>query len=182
MKRALLLNADWQPLHFVSEEDAIYLLYLKKAEMIVMTDGSPSAWAEGHGLPNGDVFPAGATLRLLSRINKRWKKPKFRKRVLFNRDNWRCQYCNHKVTKETAQIEHIYPESRGGKKTWINCVTACARCNSEKRDRTPEEAGMKLLSKPCQPNAIHFWDVQVNSSNLRQTCDWHQDWEHFLPK
>nr|WP_197704355.1 hypothetical protein [Jatrophihabitans sp. GAS493] len=32
---------------------------------------------------------------------------------------------------------------------WL--VACCARCNGRKRDRTPEQAGMKLLVTPYAP-------------------------------
>jgi 5-methylcytosine-specific restriction endonuclease McrA len=44
------------------------------------------------------------------------------------------------------------PESRGGRWTWMNLVTACGPCNGRKADRTPEEAGMPLLYLPYVPN------------------------------
>jgi hypothetical protein len=175
MKRALLLNADWTPMHFVDEDEAIYLLYLNKAEMVIITDGQQSKWPKGHGLANGGEFPAGATLRLLEHVKKRWKPPQFRKRVMFNRDNWQCQYCGAAVNSSTATIEHIVPESRGGPKSWLNCVTACTHCNRRKMNRTPDEAGMTLRSVPKVPAPIHYWDIQRSS-------EWHPDWDYLLGK
>lgn len=174
-KRALLLNADYQPLHFIDEEETIYLLYLNKAEMVVVNQetGQPSAWPEGHGLVDGGIFPAGATIRLFDRVKKKWRAPKFRKRVLFTRDKWKCQYCGCQLTAATATIEHILPESRGGPKSWKNCVAACSPCNRKKKNRTPDEAGMKLLSLPCEPSPFDFWTEN-------QSQEWHPDWEFFL--
>lgn len=171
-KRALLLNCDYVPLHFIDEIEAIYLLYLEKAEMVTMMTGKPSSWPEGHGLVNGGVFPAGATLRLFTRADKKYKAPQYRKNVIFNRDNWTCQYCGHALTSTTATIDHIIPQSRGGESSWTNCTTACQYCNRKKRNRTPEEAGMSLMSTPTTPKQIHFWS--------RRTADWHPDWDYFL--
>lgn len=72
--------------------------------------------------------------------------------LIYKRDNWTCQYCGKKVNRETASIDHVYPQSRGGQTTWTNCVCACKQCNGKKRDRTPEEAGMPLLRIPQIPN------------------------------
>jgi 5-methylcytosine-specific restriction endonuclease McrA len=36
-------------------------------------------------------------------------------------------------------------EVRGGLDTWDNLIAACLPCNQRKRNRTPEEAGMRLL-------------------------------------
>jgi hypothetical protein len=173
MKRALLLNADWTPMHFVDEDETIYLLYTEKAEMVVMDHGNPSQWPEGHRLVSGGFFPAGATIRLKKWAKKKWKLPRFRKKVLFNRDDWRCQYCNCEVTPNSATVEHILPESRGGATSWLNCCTACHECNKRKRNMTPEEAGMPLLRKPTTPQPVHFWDLQ-------RSRQMHPDWEVFL--
>ena len=56
-------------------------------------------------------------------------------------------YCGGKA--ET--VDHIVPRSRGGLLTWENAVAACLRCNHRKADRTPAEAGMKLLVIPSRP-------------------------------
>ena len=33
-------------------------------------------------------------------------------------------------------------------------MTACRPCNLKKRNRTPEQAGMRLLRKPVRPTAL----------------------------
>jgi 5-methylcytosine-specific restriction endonuclease McrA len=53
-------------------------------------------------------------------------------------------------------IDHVVPRSRGGPTTWENVVTACGRCNREKGDRTPEEAGMGLRIAPRAPSALQL--------------------------
>jgi len=45
----------------------------------------------------------------------------------------------------------VFPQSRGGKSTWLNTVSACLRCNGRKADRTLAESGMKLLIEPRVP-------------------------------
>lgn len=60
------------------------------------------------------------------------------------RDGYTCAYC----TGYADTVDHVYPESRGGGWTWGNLVAACKDCNGTKEDRTPEEAGMKLLWNP----------------------------------
>lgn len=41
--------------------------------------------------------------------------------------------------------------TRGGGTTWDNAVAACEPCNQRKADRTPDEAGMRLLWEPFVP-------------------------------
>jgi 5-methylcytosine-specific restriction endonuclease McrA len=40
--------------------------------------------------------------------------------------------------------------------TWENVVAACAECNRRKADRTPQQAGMVLITTPRRPNQITF--------------------------
>ena len=50
--------------------------------------------------------------------------------------------------------DHVIPRSRGGRTVWENIVTSCYPCNDRKGDRTPEEAGMRLLTKPIKPRNL----------------------------
>ena len=68
------------------------------------------------------------------------------------RDNNACQYCSKKMQSSDLTMDHVLPKSRGGENTWTNLVTCCEKCNQKKRNRTPEEAGMKLTKKPLKPN------------------------------
>lgn len=63
------------------------------------------------------------------------------RRAILTRDSSKCGYCG----AHADTIDHIFPKSRGGLDTWENLISACLRCNQKKRDRTPEEAGLKLL-------------------------------------
>lgn len=73
------------------------------------------------------------------------------RRNLLLRDNYTCQYCGKKVSPSNFTIDHVKPRSKGGAGSWENFAVACFPCNVKKRDRTPEEAQMKLLSKPGKP-------------------------------
>lgn len=173
MKRVLLLNATWEPLHFISEMRAIALLVKGRAELINVNGNSLSLWDEFWRSPT-TAIQVPATLRLLTRITKKWKPPRFRKKVLFNRDNWECQYCKSGLNYMTITIDHILPSSRGGGTSWHNCVSACKTCNRKKGCKTPDEAGMRLLSSPKEPETFHFWDTV-------RTSIWHNDWDSFFP-
>jgi 5-methylcytosine-specific restriction endonuclease McrA len=70
---------------------------------------------------------------------------------IWKRDNYTCGYTGEKLTKETVSVDHILPQSRGGRNTWENLITASKKINVWKDDRTPKEAGLKLLWKPEKP-------------------------------
>lgn len=73
-------------------------------------------------------------------------------RTLFRRDDHRCLYCGHQHPRTELTRDHVLPTSRGGGDRWENVVAACRRCNMQKDNRTPEEAGMPLLAVPFRPN------------------------------
>jgi len=65
-----------------------------------------------------------------------------------------CQYCNNKVSKNKATLDHVLPRSRGGHTNFTNIVIACVTCNQRKKDRTPEEAKMRLVTIPTKPTTL----------------------------
>lgn len=172
MKRALLLNADYQPLNFISDIRAVVLMLKGRAEVVTVTE-TPSVWDEGFAT-SSVVIPIPATLRLMTRINRKRTPLRFKKRILFNRDNWQCQYCHVDLLHGSITIEHLVPVSRGGETSYRNCVAACRSCNRRKANLTPEEAGMKLRRQPAEPSPLHFWDVKRSTA-------WHSDWNAFVP-
>jgi hypothetical protein len=71
---------------------------------------------------------------------------------LFARDRYVCAYCGERWPIDELTREHIIPVSRGGRDTWMNCITACRPCNGRKGNRLPEEARMSPLYLPYVPN------------------------------
>jgi hypothetical protein len=83
---------------------------------------------------------------------------------LFDRDGRRCLYCGRteaEVRRAGLRLtrDHVVPLSRGGRDEWRNVVTACEPCNNSKADRTPEEAGLRLLAEPRTPTA---WELVLS--------------------
>ena len=66
---------------------------------------------------------------------------------LFVRDRQFCAYCGGNFHYDDLTREHIVPVSRGGRDTWMNCITACRTCNGHKGNRLPEEARMSLIDR-----------------------------------
>ncbi|MBM3194337.1 MAG: HNH endonuclease [Chlamydiae bacterium] len=171
MLRVLLLNADWSPLQFISDVRALRLLMRGRAEVITISD-SPSFWDSSYNTVSNS-FQVPATIRLYSRVNINPAVSRFRKVILYNRDNWSCQYCQKRLGKSNITIDHVVPKCRGGKTTWKNCVVCCKTCNRNKGAKLPQEVNMQLLKQPIEPRIIHFW-------NLSDKKDWHKDWEIFI--
>jgi HNH endonuclease len=92
-----------------------------------------------------------------SKINLFDLVPAFSKAKLVRRDRFTCAYCGQRFAERDLQCEHILPASRGGRWSWMNLVSACARCNHVKANRTPEEARMPLMYLPYVPSRFeHF--------------------------
>lgn len=96
---------------------------------------------------------------------------KLTRRNLLIRDNYTCQYSGKRINLETATIDHIIPRSRGGGSTWENLVMCCLDVNAKKANRTPEEAGLKLIKKPEAPkwNPIFSRFARLAFSNIPQS-------------
>ena len=171
MKKVLLLNADWTPLNFVSEIRALKLLVKGRCEVITVSE-KPSIWNEKIPTPSRE-YDSPATLRVLDRVNRKYTTPCFRKKVLFNRDNWQCQYCHVKLDKNSVTIDHVVPRALGGQTSWKNCVVACKKCNIKKGSKPLSESGMNLRKQPSVPSVKYYWEVGSQSS-------WHPDWIYFL--
>ena len=52
--------------------------------------------------------------------------------AVWERDNFTCKHCG---SRKNLTIDHIVPESKGGKMTMENAQTLCRSCNSRKGAR-----------------------------------------------
>ncbi|MEV5507316.1 HNH endonuclease [Streptomyces orinoci] len=141
MRQTLVLNASFEPLAAVSPHRAVVLVLQNKA---VVEQARPGLrWrAAAVEVP----VPQVIRLRRYVRVPFRQRAPWSRRGVLV-RDGHRCAYCGRRATT----VDHVVPRSHGGGDTWLNTVAACAEDNHRKADRTPEQAGMRLLTRPFEP-------------------------------
>ncbi|GAB4437523.1 MAG: HNH endonuclease [Anaerolineae bacterium] len=147
MGQVLVLNASYEPLSVVSVKRAVILLLKEKAELIEA--------AEAHLRAENFSIPRPLVIRLVYfvKIPRRMSLPVTRRTVLA-RDHYTCQYCGDVPVRQQLTIDHVLPRSRGGKTTWENVITACQKCNGRKSNRTPDEAGMTMLSTPKRPRYL----------------------------
>lgn len=68
-----------------------------------------------------------------------------KRRQLYEKDQWLCQYCGDKVTESSVTLDHFIPRCKGGTNQKENLRTACLTCNSIKSGKTHEEAALLLL-------------------------------------
>jgi 5-methylcytosine-specific restriction endonuclease McrA len=145
--RVLVLNQSYEPVSVCNIKKAISLLFLMKAEIVISNESRSLRSVRS-------IFKHPSVIRLSRYIHVPVKKVELSRKNVMRRDAHRCQYCG--TMKPPLTIDHIQPKSRGGMDTWENLTTACIKCNTKKGNRTPDEAGMKLLKTPRRPSHVTF--------------------------
>lgn len=146
MTQVLVLNQDYQALHVCDHRDAIVLVLLDKAELV--------ADHPQHKLRTVRAeYPLPVVIRLRDYVRLPFKKVALTRQNVFRRDGHRCVYCGsgHDLT-----LDHVIPRAKGGRTHWLNLVTACRRCNSQKGDLDLDEVGFTLHIQPFRPGFIMF--------------------------
>ena len=159
MKQAVIvLNFDHQIINIVSWKRAFVLVEKGRAEVVEDSETTISNFEGTY------KFSIPAIIKLVRFVKNVYKASvAFTRRNLHIRDKGQCQYCS---STEDLTIDHVKPSSQGGKTSWDNCVTACHRCNSRKADKTPEEVGMKLKTKPKHPSVVQYLQAKVEMLKL----------------
>jgi len=163
-EKVLVLNRSYQAIQVTTVQKAICHLVKGTAKVITpdWTTHTLEEWIEASRFyTNGNgrmvhspslSFLAPDAIYLVTFDRLPQVEVVFSRANLLIRDRYTCQYCGKSVKNpKDRTIDHILPRSRGGKTTWDNVVLCCRKCNLKKGDRTPEEAGMKLLAKPRAP-------------------------------
>lgn len=165
MKRlVLVLNQDYSPLTVCNVQRAVLLVFLNKAELL--------SEAVNFSLRTvSKVYPLPAVIRLFRYVNLPYRGVALTRNNIFKRDKHECQYCG---TYKDLTIDHVVPQSKGGKASWNNLVAACKKCNALKGDKSPEEVGMFLRSRPQKPSYTLFLK-EFSESKYRE-------WEPFLER
>ncbi len=160
-KRALVLNATFEPLGVVSSRRALLLVLATRAELLHSTGGIFHSERQS--------FPEPSVVRLARYVRVPHDRTvAVNRRTVFARDGHRCQYCG----SAAESIDHVMPRSRGGLHQWDNVVAACRRCNTRKEDRLPHEAGLTLRCPPAAPRQ-RVWLLAMSG-------DARDDWAPYL--
>ena len=146
-RKVLILNQNYEPIGIINAKKAIILLYLGKAELI---ENRP----ELRVRTVSRVFPYPSIVRLIAFVRLPRRGVILSRKNILKRDGYRCQYCG--MRHKPLTVDHVIPKKRGGVDSWENLVCACVECNNKKGNRTPEEAGMPLLSQPKRPSYLFF--------------------------
>lgn len=184
----LVLNRNWQAINVITPAMAFCQMSTNVAtalEIQGIDHMVPTRWSDWRNLPvrEGDnaVGTSSGPIRVPTVIILAnyalvpLKRPKFSTRNLWARDGGRCQYTGRNLAPGEGNVDHVLPVSRGGESTWENCVLADVKVNSRKADRTPEEAGLRLVRRPQVPREVPVTATLTNPEGIR-------DWEPFLIK
>lgn len=166
--KTLVLNSSFEFLGFVSWKAAICMAVTNR--IVVLEEYSK----EVHSPSITMKVPAVVRLRNYVRVSyERITFVSYSKRNVHLRDNYVCQYCNERKKSDRMGIDHVLPESRGGKTTWENTVSSCNSCNAVKGAQTPQEAGMKVLRVPKRPHGFR----EIIRIKIGEICSL---WEKYL--
>jgi 5-methylcytosine-specific restriction endonuclease McrA len=187
----LVLNKLWMAVRVTNAQRAFSLLYRDLAEVIHVGDGSFDGydfggWADlpdrHREFENGDYdwvrtvrlrIAVPKVIRLLGYDRLPMQGVKLNRRNIFARDRNACQYCGTRPATSELSLDHLLPRSQGGKSSWENLVCCCVKCNAKKGGRTPQQARMLPLRKPCKPKRNPVISLRLGSD--KYAC-----WQQFL--
>jgi len=182
----LVLNRSWQAIGVKNIAESLSMMYSGNAtglNIIGNDEMTPTKWVDWINLPfdvnskyvktvRGEIkAPKVIVLARYNQVPKR--RPTFTSKNIWSRDRGICQYTGQKLAPEEANIDHVVPKSRGGMTTWNNCVLTHKEVNSYKGNRTPDEAGLKLLKQPTEPKYLPVTFFIRNRFNI-------PEWDIFL--
>ena len=190
----LVLNKLWMAVRVVDARRAFSLVIKDLAEVIRVDDGSYTghdfdSWTEiAQMRANYEDFAhhhyewvrtvrmdiaVPKVIRLLGYDRLPKQDVKLNRRNIFARDHNRCQYCGHQFPTSELSLDHIVPRSQGGGSSWTNLVCCCVTCNTQKGGRTPQQAHMKLITKPIKPKNHPVISVRLGHEK-------YESWKQFL--
>jgi len=188
--QTLVLDRAYRPHKVVDWKEAVIKMFGGKVEVICQYDEVLTVIGRNHlstfpelkralrqviGTDAESItihVPAVVVLR--KRLRSFKAGVKFSKINVCLRDSFSCQYCGTQLPMSRLEYEHVVPRDQGGKTVWENIVMACTACNSRKGNRTPEEAGMALLSVPRKPRTLPLSGPRIQFEGAPV------EWEPFL--
>jgi 5-methylcytosine-specific restriction endonuclease McrA len=141
--RTLVLTTWEQPHKIISWERAICMVVKDKVEVLRAYEAVIPSERISIAVP--------AVVKLRREIPRGKRSTRFGRMSVYLRDGFRCGYCGKRFAPAELTYDHVVPRQHGGMTNWENIVTACWEHNQKKRNRTPAQAGMKLLFKPYRP-------------------------------
>lgn len=165
----LVLDRDFAPVARVGWRKAISKILKGKAEVIEEYEDREVSCGQW-------TWKMPSIIRIFRQVAGLFRRGvRFNRKNIYLRDHGTCQFCGTKVAVGGFTFDHVIPRDQGGKTVWENIVASCFKCNQKKKNRTPKQAGMELLSKPVRPKTLNgTLDFIGQESNIPQS------WKDFL--
>ena len=161
--KCLVVDSSFIPRSIISSDRAFVISYKGNADIV-------AEHPESFKLINPELdIKKPSIIRVYKYVNQQIQKVPLNRENVFKRDGYCCVYCGDD-NRKTLTLDHVIPQSKGGKDAWDNLVTACRRCNSEKSDLTLEEYG-KEIPQPRRPHYLML---------MRQVTHIPKEWEYYL--
>ena len=162
-QKTLVVDSSFMARSIISTERAFVISYKGNAEVV-------AEHPETFGLVNPNLqINKPSIIRVFKYVNQQIHNVPLNRENVYKRDNYECVYCGCSIPKSLT-LDHVIPQSKGGKDSWDNLVTACRTCNSEKSDLTLEEYG-KEIPEPKRPHYLML---------MRSVIEIPKEWEPFL--
>jgi 5-methylcytosine-specific restriction endonuclease McrA len=166
---ALVLNADYRPLSYYPLslwpwQETVKAVFLERVDVV-------STYEKKIRSPSFEM-PLPSVVCLKQYVAQD-RPPAFTRFNVFLRDSFSCQYCG---SVDELTFDHVTPRSQGGRTTWENIVTACARCNLGKGGRTLREAKLRPRRAPRRPT---MYELQERGRKFPPN-HLHESWLDYL--
>lgn len=165
MHDVLLLNANYEPLNVCNVRRAMTLVLVGKADVIHEADALL--------VTSSRQVPVPSVVKMRYHVRRPMPQLRLSRHSVLARDNYTCQYCG---CRKDLTIDHVVPKWCGGPHTWDNLVACCRKCNLKKGDKTPQQANMRLRSRPRRPHYVPYLSLPKYLRAVQR-----QDWQYYLP-
>lgn len=164
MQQTLVLDQGYQPINAVPFQKALGYIVRGKVDVLA-----------SYACVVHPDWQMPAVVRLTHWVQPHVRRVKFSRQNVLARDRFACQYCGDKKPTSELTFDHVMPRSRGGRTLWTNIVTACSACNTRKANKTPQEAGMRLLRQPKQPTWLPMYNMTLQKLQ-NVPLEWRDYW------
>lgn len=178
----LILDVNYKPYDIWDWQHAISKLLCTNSVKEVYGINGPLNYDKTIKDGRGNEYVLPAVLALTTHNHKHDGLATYTKMNIYYRDRGICQYCGEFVGRESATIDHVIPRAHWNPKryhfrlsSFENVVTACPKCNKKKRNRTPMQANMQLVSKPKRISRAEAYRNKLSMIKNRP-----EQWNLFL--
>lgn len=171
MSHTLILNADASPISVVPVSSVPYHKAIKK---MFLETVDVLAEYEHWRVRSPSITMHVPSVVMLKEFYKFPLNVKFLRYNVCLRDDFTCQYCGDNFVNAINELtmDHVVPESLGGKRNWENIVSACETCNAAKADKT-------YVTPNTLPYKPTYWEL-VNKRKNYPLIVPHHSWADYL--